>query len=580
VKLFVYHTPELLPSQGRPQCAIAIDVLRASSTIVTALNSGAEAIQVFSDIDQLFAVSEEFPEEKRLRAGERGGRKVAKCDLGNSPLECTPERVEGKRLFMSTTNGTRCLESVQKSSTVLVAALINRQAVVNYLLKKKPGKVWLVGSGWEGTYSLEDTICAGAIADRILEQSKTSLNKLAGNDELIAAVALYRQWKEQLQEAMALSSHGQRLLRLRGQKDVAYCCELDTVDILPIEKQKGILVVRQPSFFEKLFSGALFGGKKKVKPKQLKDAAIQEDPTKALIATKEKPTVKKGTQRPEKSVIEKTTAPKSTEKTVSRSPQAKLKALKPGDAKPEALTKTDKAGKTKIEPTPKVDLAKTKAPQADVKAEQAKAAAEKAKAEKAKAAAEQAKKAEQARAATEQAKAEQAKAAAEQAKAEQAKAEEKAKAAAEKAKAEKAKAEEKAKLEKAKAASEQAQLQAEAKPIGIEPTKDEKSEVVQSGVAPQSEDAGSPVPEQEGVAVSTQSAPSVEASPSDEDATTSTGGAVKAVVQEGGEAAKPASPLPPKEEVKTPEDTSKGEAEEFQAVTFNDVKKIWDKFIK
>ncbi len=298
MKLFVYHTPELIPQKPLPQCAVAIDVLRATTTIATALNSGAEAIQVFSDIDDLFAVSEAFPEETRLRAGERGGRKVPNCDLGNSPLDCTPERVKGKRLFLSTTNGTRCLEGIQKSATVIVAALVNRQAVVDYLLRKKPGKVWLVGSGWQGDYSLEDTICAGAIADGILEQSKISLSKLAGNDELIAAVALYRQWKDQLQELMALSSHGQRLLRLRGQKDIAYCCELDLIDILPIQKEKGVLIVRQPGFFEKLFFGGLFGkGKTQPKQQQLKDAAIQDAP-KALPASKKPVQGKPKTQVP------------------------------------------------------------------------------------------------------------------------------------------------------------------------------------------------------------------------------------------------------------------------------------------
>ncbi|MGB7415863.1 MAG: 2-phosphosulfolactate phosphatase family protein [Thermosynechococcaceae cyanobacterium] len=347
MKLFVYHTPELLPQKSLPQCAVAIDVLRATTTIATALNSGAEAIQVFSDIDELFAVSEAFPEEKRLRAGERGGRKVPNCDLGNSPLDCTPERVEGKRLFLSTTNGTRCLEGIQKSSTVIVAALVNRQAVVDYLLRKKPGKVWLVGSGWQGDYSLEDTICAGAIADGILEQSRISLSKLAGNDELIAAVALYRQWKDQLQELMALSSHGQRLLRLRGQKDIAYCCDLDLIDILPIQKEKGILVARQPGFFEKLFFGGLFGsGKKKPKQKQLKNAAVKDevvkDAPKALPATKAPVKEKKVTQRQKSEPVAKGNGQlTASQASTSAQPKAaaKPKAIKSADLRPKSAEK-------------------------------------------------------------------------------------------------------------------------------------------------------------------------------------------------------------------------------------------------
>ncbi|HEY9296896.1 MAG TPA: 2-phosphosulfolactate phosphatase, partial [Phormidium sp.] len=164
MKLFIYHTPERTPSDGVPDCAIAIDVLRATTTMVTALAAGAEAVQVFSDLDKLIHVSETWPTEKRIRAGERGGAKVAGFDMGNSPLDCTAEQVQGRRLFISTTNGTRSLERVQKAASVLAGAFINRRAVVDYILSEQPETVWIVGSGWEGSYSLEDTACAGAIA--------------------------------------------------------------------------------------------------------------------------------------------------------------------------------------------------------------------------------------------------------------------------------------------------------------------------------------------------------------------------------------------------------------------------------
>ncbi|MBV9388606.1 MAG: 2-phosphosulfolactate phosphatase, partial [Chroococcidiopsidaceae cyanobacterium CP_BM_ER_R8_30] len=89
MKLFVYHTPELTPADRVPDCAIAVDVLRATTTMATVLAAGGEAVQVFSDLEQLKQVSEKWPPEHRLRAGERGGAKVPGFDLGNSPLECT-----------------------------------------------------------------------------------------------------------------------------------------------------------------------------------------------------------------------------------------------------------------------------------------------------------------------------------------------------------------------------------------------------------------------------------------------------------------------------------------------------------
>jgi 2-phosphosulfolactate phosphatase len=241
VKIFVYHTPELTPNDPVPECAIAVDVLRATSTMATVLAAGGEAVQVFSDLDQLMAVSEQWPPEKRLRAGERGGAKVAGFELGNSPLDCIPELVAGKRLFISTTNGTRALQRIQNAPIVLAAALINRAAVVKFLLEKQPETVWIVGSGWEGSYSLEDTVCAGAIAHSIVQQSSYAQQEISGNDEVVSAIALYSQWEDNLLGLLHQASHGQRLLRLECDEDLKYCSQTDILDILPIQTEPGVL---------------------------------------------------------------------------------------------------------------------------------------------------------------------------------------------------------------------------------------------------------------------------------------------------------------------------------------------------
>ena len=239
MQVFIYHTPELTPVHTLPDCAVVIDVLRATTTIATALNAGAEAVQTFSDLKTLMQVSDTWQPEKRLRAGERGGAKVEGCDLGNSPLDCTPDLMKGRRLFISTTNGTRALQRVEESPIVITAAMINRQAAVNYLLYRQPDTVWIVGSGWEGGYSLEDTACAGAIADALQEQSG---QMAIGNDEVIASIALYRQWQNDLLGMFHSCSHGQRLLRLHCQEDLKYCANIDSLDVLPIQKEPSILV--------------------------------------------------------------------------------------------------------------------------------------------------------------------------------------------------------------------------------------------------------------------------------------------------------------------------------------------------
>ena len=341
MKLFVYHTPEEIPNNRLPGCAVVIDVLRASSTIAAAINAGASAVQVFSDIEPLLEASETVEEDKRIRAGERGGRKVKACEFGNSPLAFTPENTEGRRLFLSTTNGTRCSESVRNASKVIMASLTNRQAVVNYLATKQPGTVWLVGSGWEGSYSLEDTVCAGAIIDGILAVGKTPLSKLAGNDEAIAAVSLFRQWQDQLPELLTSASHGQRLLKMRGKADVAYCSQLDVLDTLPIQKGLGNFVQRKPGVVEKTceFLGRLVGRKPVNIP--------------AVAAEAPAPDPKEAEKKTSKS---KQAAPK-----VDEQPKAEVKGNDKPAAKAEAKPKSKgPAAKSLTDGTPKV-AAKTKA---------------------------------------------------------------------------------------------------------------------------------------------------------------------------------------------------------------------------
>ena len=241
VKISVYHTPEEVPSGSLPDCAIAIDVLRATTTMAAAFQAGAEAIQVFSDLDTLLSTSESWPADTRIRAGERGGQRVEGFDLGNSPLDHSPETSKGKRLFMSTTNGTRCLERIQTTPIVLTAALTTRKATASYLLEHKPKTVWLVGSGWEGDYSLEDTVCAGAIIRQIMEQASLSFSDLIGNDSALASVSLYDQWQTKLPELLYLASHGQRLLNKENTVDIDYCAQLDILDIVPKQKEPGVL---------------------------------------------------------------------------------------------------------------------------------------------------------------------------------------------------------------------------------------------------------------------------------------------------------------------------------------------------
>ena len=178
--------------------------------------------------------------EKRLMLAERGGKTIDGFDLGNSPLSVKKENVEGKRLFMSTTNGTRSLKRVQNVDYLFAMALPNRKAVAERIMSLNKKNVLILGSGWEGSYSLEDSLAAGALAQYI--QENFNFDVKISNDELQAALALWNVWKDDILNCLKTATHGKRLTSLGDYEDDFKCCsELDCLDIVPTQFERGIL---------------------------------------------------------------------------------------------------------------------------------------------------------------------------------------------------------------------------------------------------------------------------------------------------------------------------------------------------
>ena len=248
MQISYFHTseavpPVLPPAEGGPEAAVVIDVLRATTTIAWSLQNGAEAIQAFADLESLEAAAAAWPAEQGLRAGERGGKRVEGYDLGNSPLAVTPERVAGKRIFMSTTNGTRSLAAVKAVPLLLTACLPNRRAVAQRLVTAAAARVWIVGSGWEGDYSLEDSLAAGAVASAAMELAVAPhVGVSCGNDEMLAALALWQQWRHDTESALRAASHGQRLIGIGNHDaDFACCAAVDSLQVVPTQTEPGVL---------------------------------------------------------------------------------------------------------------------------------------------------------------------------------------------------------------------------------------------------------------------------------------------------------------------------------------------------
>ncbi len=240
MKLFYFHVASDVPQEIKPDAAVVIDVLRATTTIAWALNNGAEAVQTFEDLNELKQSSMEWPNSQRILLGERGGKCIDGFDLGNSPLGVSADVVKNKRLFMSTTNGTRSLQRVRHAKTLFTMSLPNRKAVAERLIKEKPKVLWILGSGWEGSYSLEDSFAAGALASVLLE-NLTNLAKVA-NDELTSALALWHQWKSDPEALLRTATHGQRLIGIGNHDNDFKCCsELDNLTVVPTQVEPGVL---------------------------------------------------------------------------------------------------------------------------------------------------------------------------------------------------------------------------------------------------------------------------------------------------------------------------------------------------
>lgn len=240
MELLYFHAAVDVPKHFKPETAVVIDVLRATTTIAWALHNGAEAIEAFADLNELKSKADKWPPSLRLLVGERGGERIEGFDLGNSPVQVLPEMVRGKRLFMSTTNGTRSLEAVRNARCLYTMALSNRRAVAERLLAEESNEICILGSGWEGAYSLEDSLAAGSLATFLIEKSSKSVKLL--NDELIAALALWDKWKDDLESCLRIASHGKRLVGLGNHDDDFKCCaELDRLSIVPSQVQLGVL---------------------------------------------------------------------------------------------------------------------------------------------------------------------------------------------------------------------------------------------------------------------------------------------------------------------------------------------------
>ena len=213
---------------------VVFDVLRATSTMATALGNGAAAIIPVEEIPEALELRQEQP--GLLLAGERDGVRIQvnltgsiAFDLGNSPREFTAERVRGRTIGMTTTNGTRALRACAKARAVLIGSFLNLRATAQFLETGLPLHLLLVCSGTHDQAAYEDVLAAGALCDAVWPAFANG----AVADSARMARALFRLERADLAGALAQSRNGRRLLALPDlSADVAYCAQTNTLDLV------------------------------------------------------------------------------------------------------------------------------------------------------------------------------------------------------------------------------------------------------------------------------------------------------------------------------------------------------------
>jgi 2-phosphosulfolactate phosphatase len=204
-------------------CAV-IDVIRATSTVAVALGNGANGVRPVASTAEAYALKEQNP--AALLAGERSGVALPGFDLGNSPREMTAERVKGKEIILTTTNGTQALAACRGARTIVTAGFLNLEATAVRL--REIGPPWIiVCAGYEGDFGLDDAVVAGALAEA-LEQEHPF-------------VELYRSVRRELAATLLGSCAGQELVKVGLQDDVPVCAELNRFSLVPTLDTAGVL---------------------------------------------------------------------------------------------------------------------------------------------------------------------------------------------------------------------------------------------------------------------------------------------------------------------------------------------------
>jgi 2-phosphosulfolactate phosphatase len=233
-KVEVSFSPALFSSYYHENdCNVVIvDVFRATSAICTAFHYGVKEIIPVATVEEAMA----YKKEGYLVGAERDGKIVDGFDFGNSPFSYMDDRVKGKSVVLTTTNGTKAITIAKEAKGILIGSFLNLKALADYLIED--GKSVLIQcAGWKNRFNLEDSLFAGALVNALTKDPKFS--NLA--DSALASAHIHSIAKNDMLSWLENSSHRNRLKRLNLEKDIEFCLQVSQYDVVPFY-QDGSLI--------------------------------------------------------------------------------------------------------------------------------------------------------------------------------------------------------------------------------------------------------------------------------------------------------------------------------------------------
>jgi 2-phosphosulfolactate phosphatase len=226
----------------RDRTVIAIDVLRASTTIITALHNGAREVIPVTTVESAVKLAGQLAGDVVLLGGERGGRMIQGFSLGNSPAEYSTERVKGKSIVFSSTNGSQVLVNGRYAREMVVCGFVNMRVVVDFL-RERPRDFILACAGTNGAFSLEDAVCAGMVVHELVKDTSLAATL---SDGALAAESLYRSHGKNVLKLLHSTQHGRYLQDIGFEDDLKLCASVDSIPVLPQLEGNVIRLKRDP----------------------------------------------------------------------------------------------------------------------------------------------------------------------------------------------------------------------------------------------------------------------------------------------------------------------------------------------